>query len=112
MPVLSRARAFHPRATVAFRLAVYAYVTFGVLDCVTTAVALARGGREGNPLAASIYREYGLGTMFAFKAVVVAFIICVLAMLPRRLATWVTIAFTAAVVYGVVGNLHVIHALH
>src|SRR5438105_2426976 len=55
--------------TRAFQLAAVAYVWFGVLDCVTTAVALGRGGREGNRLAASIYEQYGIVSLFALKAV-------------------------------------------
>src|SRR5438270_916326 len=82
-----------PHGTRAFQFAAFAYVVFGLLDCVTTAMALARGGREGNQLAASIYADHGLLSLFAFKAVVVAFIIAVLVWLPRRLAAWVTTVF-------------------
>jgi hypothetical protein len=109
--VFSLARAADPRANLAFRLAVYAYVTFGILDCVTTGIGLAVGGREGNPLAASIYQHYGLASLFAFKAIVMAFIIVVLTLLPRRVAAWTTIAFTLGVAVGVVGNLQVIRVL-
>jgi hypothetical protein len=104
--VFSRDRAADPRANLAFRVAVYAYLVFGILDCITTAVALFHGGREGNPLAASLYASYGLMGMFAFKSIVVAFIVFVLTLLPRRIATWMTTWFAATVGFGVIGNLH------
>jgi hypothetical protein len=89
-------------------LAVYSYVFFGLLDCLTTAVALALGGHEGNPVAASLYARYGASALFAFKAIVVAVIIAVLCLLPRRVAVWTTTAFAAAVAFSVVGNMHAI----
>jgi Domain of unknown function (DUF5658) len=105
---LVRDRVSDPRSNLAFRLTAAAYIAFSLLDCVTTAEALARGGHERNPLAASLYAHYGVASLFALKAVIVAAIIAVLALLPRRVAVWVAIAFSAVVVSAVVGNLHTI----
>jgi len=92
-----------------FRFAVLMYVLFSLLDCMTSVVALATGGaRERNPLAASLYRGYGAGGLYVFKAVVVAIIVAGLMRVPRRLAIWVATAFAAAVALAVYGNLHVI----
>jgi hypothetical protein len=89
-------------------LAASAYVAFGLLDCVTTAVALTHGGREGNPLAASLYERFGVVSLFAFKGIVISVILAVATLLPRRTAAWIVTAFAVAVAFAVVGNLHAI----
>jgi hypothetical protein len=94
--------------TRAFRLVAIAYVGFGLLDCVTTGIALTRGGHEGNRVAAALYEQYGLFSLFAFKAVIVAVILGGLVILPRRAAVWLATAFTVAVAFAVVGNLRVL----
>lgn len=92
-----------------FSLGVVAYVFFSLLDCFTTAVALA-GGRayERNPIARSIYLGHGISGLFVVKFAVVAVVIVALITVPRRVASWVAVVFTAAVAVAVVGNLHVI----
>src|SRR5439155_19120811 len=84
------ARDIDALGTLAFRVAAFAYVAFGLLDWETTATALARGGREGNALAAHVVEHFGVAALLAFKGLVVALIIAVLVVLPRRLAVWVT----------------------
>jgi hypothetical protein len=92
-----------------FSIAVAAYVMFSMLDCFTTAVALASGRAfERNPFAASIYAAHGLYGLYLLKFVVVAAIIVGLRMLPRHIATWVATAFTAVIALAVVANLQVI----
>lgn len=91
-----------------FVLALAAYVLFSLFDWLTTAVALASGGAEGNPLAASVFASFGDVGLLAFKAVVVAIIIAVLVLIPRRVmslrvATWI------AAVFAVVSAVFVIH---
>lgn len=88
-----------------FRLSACAYVVFGVADCVTTAVALTRGGHERNPFAAALYQQYGLASLFALKGLVVAVILFVLTRLPQRVAVWVTISFAVSAALVVVANL-------
>jgi hypothetical protein len=105
------ARNIDRHGTSAFQVAALAYVFFGLLDCVTTAVALARGGREGNQFAASLYSSYGLAGLFTLKAIVVALILGILVIVPRRLAAWVTTAFASGVALAVVGNLHALTRL-
>jgi hypothetical protein len=110
--VLSRDRAADPRANLAFRLTAYAYAGFSFLDCVTTAEALARGLHERNPLAATLYAHYGVVSLFLLKAAVVAAIVGVLALLPRRVAVWVAVAFSSSVASAVVGNMQALLSLH
>lgn len=92
-----------------FSIAVVAYVLFSLLDCFTTAVALA-GGRayERNPVASSIYAAHGIIGLYLLKFVVVAVIIVGLKALPRTAALWVATCFTAVGALAVVANLHVI----
>lgn len=93
----------------AFSIAVAAYVLFSMLDCFTTAVALASGQAfERNPFAASIYAAHGVYGLYLLKFIVVAAIIIGLRMLPRGIATWVATVFTAVIALAVVANLHVI----
>jgi len=94
--------------TRALLLAASGYIAFGLLDCVTTAVALAHGGHEGNPLAASLYERFGVASLFAFKGIVIAAILAVATILPRRVAAWIITAFAVGVASTVVGNLHAI----
>ena len=91
-----------------FILAVMAYILFSLFDWVTTAVALASGGAEGNPVAASVFASFGNAGLLAFKAIVVAVIVAILAFIPRRimslrLATWV------AAIFAVISAVIVIH---
>jgi Domain of unknown function (DUF5658) len=100
----------------AFRLVLAAYAFFSLLDWLTTATALPQGGREGNPLAASLYAQYGSAGLLFFKAVVVAFIIGVLALIPRRVmsqrvAVWVATAFVVLTAVAVIGNVHALASL-
>ena len=93
-----------------------AYVVFSLLDWLTTATALASGGREGNPIASSIYVQYGAAGLLAFKAIVVGVIIAILVRMPRRvmslrLAVWAATAFTLVTAAAVVGNLHALQHL-
>ena len=92
-----------------YAISVAAYILFSMLDCFTTAVALASGHAfERNPFAASIYASHGVYGLYLLKFVVVAAIIIGLRMLPRRIATWVATAFTAVIALAVAANLHVI----
>ena len=99
-----------------FRLVLLTYVAFSFLDWLTTASALTQGGREGNPIAASLYSEYGSAGLLLFKAIVIVVIIGVLALIPRRLmskrvAMWVGTAFVAVTAFAVIGNLHALASL-
>lgn len=94
-----------------FILALTAYTLFSLFDWVTTAVALASGGSEGNPVAASVFASFGDAGLLAFKAVVVAVIVSILVFIPRRimslrLATWV------AAIFAVMSAVIVIHNVH
>src|ERR1700676_4071789 len=80
----------------AFRLVAIGYVAFSLADVLTTAYALANGGRERNPLAASVYTSYGMGGLLAFKAGVVGVIVLTLRFMPRRPACWVGTVFVRA----------------
>lgn len=92
-----------------FSIAVVAYVLFSLLDCLTTAVALASGmAYERNPVASSIYAAHGIIGLYLAKFVVVAVIIVGLRALPRHVALWVATCFTAFSALAVVANLHVI----
>jgi threonine/homoserine efflux transporter RhtA len=93
-----------------------AYVIFSLLDVITTAVALASGGREGNPIAASVYSQYGAVGLFGFKVLIVGVIIAALVFVPRkvmskRVAVWAATVFTLATAVAVVGNLHALQGL-
>ena len=92
-----------------FAISVAAYVLFSMLDCFTTAVALASGhAYERNPFAASIYGAHGVYGLYLFKFVVVALIIVGMRILPRVAATWVATVFSAVIALAVISNLHVI----
>ena len=92
-----------------FAISVAAYVLFSMLDCFTTAVALASGrAYERNPFAASIYGAHGVYGLYLFKFIVVAVIIAGMRIVPRVAATWVATAFTAVIALAVVANLQVI----
>jgi Domain of unknown function (DUF5658) len=108
LTALPWSRGIDRNGTRALLLAAASYVAFGLLDCVTTAVALSHGGREGNPLAASLYERFGVASLFAFKGIVIAIILAVVTILPRRPAAWIVTSFAAAVAFAVVGNLHAI----
>jgi hypothetical protein len=90
----------------AFLFAILSYVLFSVLDVMTTVVALRQGLHEHNGLAASLYEQYGSAGLWAAKGAVVALIVVVLAMMPRRVAVWVGTAFAVWTALAVVGNLH------
>ncbi|MBV8529365.1 MAG: hypothetical protein JOZ75_13725 [Candidatus Dormibacteraeota bacterium] len=92
----------------ALTVALAAYVLFSLFDWITTAIALAAGASEGNPIAASVFAMFGNWGLLAFKVVVVAAIIAVLTLIPRRImspriATWV------AAIFAVVAAVTVIH---
>ena len=94
-----------------FAIAVAAFVLFSMLDCFTTAAALASGyAYERNPFAASIYGAHGVFGLVLFKLIVVAVIIIGMRILPRNAATWVATVFSAIIALAVVANLHVILA--
>lgn len=93
---------------VAFLFAAAAYVLFSLFDWTTTALSLGVGGTEGNPLAASVFSMFGNAGLLVFKAVVVAVIIAILVLMPRRVmslrvATWI------AAIFAVVSAVIVIH---
>ena len=93
-----------------------AYVGFSLLDWVTTATALSSGGSEGNPIAASLYVQYGAVGLLAFKVLVVGFIVAALLLIPRRVmslrvAVWAATAFTLVTAAVVIGNLHALQHL-
>jgi hypothetical protein len=92
-----------------FAISVAAYVLFSMLDCFTTAIAIASGlAYERNPFAASVYASHGVYGLYLLKFVVLAAIIVGLRMLPRNVATWVATSFTAVVALAVVANVQVI----
>ena len=92
-----------------FTIAVAAYVLFSLLDCFTTAVALAGGHAfERNPFAAAVYHAHGIAGLYVLKLAVVVAVIVGLRVLPRSLAAWVATAFTAIAALAVVANLHVL----
>jgi hypothetical protein len=83
---------------------------------VTTTTALPQGGREGNPLAASLYTQFGPTGLLTFKVLVVALIIGVLVFIPRRVmsqrvAVWVATAFVVVTAVAVIGNVHALASL-
>ena len=100
----------------AFRLVLIAYALFSLLDWVTTTTALPAGGREGNPIAASLYTQYGPAGLLTFKVLIVAVIIAVLVFIPRRVmsqrvAVWVATAFVVVTAVAVIGNVHALASL-
>jgi Domain of unknown function (DUF5658) len=100
----------------ALRLVLIAYALFSFLDWITTATALAQGGRERNPIAASLYAQYGSPGLLLFKVLVVALIIGVFMVIPRRvmslrIAVWVATAFVAFTALAVIGNVHALASL-
>jgi hypothetical protein len=100
----------------AFGLVLTAYALFSLLDWMTTASALGQGGREGNPIAASLYAQYGSGGLLLFKVVVVTVIVTVLALIPRRImsqriAVWVGTAFVVVTAVAVIGNVGALASL-
>lgn len=93
-----------------FFFALSAYVLFSLLDWITTAVALAAGGTEGNPIAASVFSVFGNAGLLVFKAVVVAIIIAALMLIPRRImslrvATWIGAIFAVVAAVTVIHNV-------
>jgi Domain of unknown function (DUF5658) len=90
----------------AFVFAILSYVLFSALDVMTTAVALGQGLRERNGLGASLYMQYGSAGLWVAKGAVVALIVAVLVVMPRRVAVWVGTAFALWTALAVVGNLH------
>lgn len=93
-----------------FVLALSAYVLFSLFDWITTAVALAAGGAEGNPIAASVFSVFGNAGLLVFKVIVVAIIIAVLVLIPRRImslrvATWVGAVFAVIAAVTVIHNV-------
>ena len=100
----------------ALRLALTAYAVFSLVDWIPTAIALGRGGREGNPVARSLYAAHGATGLLLFKGVVVLAIVTVLATIPRRVmsvrvATWVATVFAAGVALVSLHNLQAVHLL-
>src|SRR5579864_7522935 len=93
----------------AFILAVVSYVSFSILDVMTTVVALSRGLREHSALGASIYTQFGAAGLWVAKTFVVGLIVTVLAVMPRRVAVWVGTAFAVWAALAVIGNLQALH---
>jgi Domain of unknown function (DUF5658) len=111
-----RSEVSHRDRNAAFRLVLTAYALFSLLDWVTTSTALPQGGRESNPIAASLYTQYGSVGLLAFKALVVAVIVGVLVFIPRRVmsqrvAVWVATAFVVLTAVAVIGNVHALASL-
>lgn len=99
-----------------FHLVIISYALFSVLDWMTTTTALSLGGRERNPIAASLYVQYGSPGLLLFKALVVAAIVAVLVLIPRRImsqrvAVWVATAFVVITALAVLGNVHALGTL-
>ncbi|MGA8014747.1 MAG: DUF5658 family protein [Candidatus Dormiibacterota bacterium] len=82
----------------AFLTAWAAYVVLSGVDCLTTAYALAHHLGENNPIAARLYYQWGAGALWAFKFAVLAVMLPLLALLPRRLAV-VVAAVLAAIMW-------------
>lgn len=101
---------------VIFRSVTVAYALFSLLDWMTTSTALELGGRERNPIASSLYEQYGSAGLLLFKALVVGVIIAVLIRIPRRImsrrvAVWVATAFVVVTAIAVLGNIHALSTL-
>lgn len=93
-----------------FVLALATYVLFSIFDWTTTAVALAAGGAEGNPVAAAVFAVFGNAGLLVFKVIVVAVIITILVFIPRRImslrvATWVGAVFAIVAAVTVIHNM-------
>ncbi len=91
-----------------FRLVLVAYVALGLADVLTTQYGLAHGGQERNPIAAALYAQFGIASLYVFKVLIVAVILVGLRLMPRRIAVWVGTAFAAVTALAVIGNLQVI----
>lgn len=92
-----------------FAISLAAYILFSLLDCFTTAVALASGRAvERNPFAAAIYGSHGILGLYFLKFTVLALIIVGMRVIPRSAASWLATAFTAVVALAVVSNLGVL----
>lgn len=92
-----------------FAISLAAFVLFSLLDCFTTAVALASGRAvERNPFAAAIYGSHGILGLYFLKFAILAVIIVGMRVIPRGAAAWLATAFTAAVALAVVSNLGVL----
>lgn len=87
-----------------FYAVAFGYVAFSLADLLTTSYALEHGGRERNPIAASLYASYGFGALVVFKAVVVAVIVLTLRFIPRRAAVWVGTVLAAVMALVVIAN--------
>lgn len=101
---------------VVFRFVLLAYALFSLLDWMTTSTALEVGGRERNPIAASLYAQYGSAGLLLFKVLVVGVIVAVLVRIPRRImsqrvAVWVATAFVVVTAVAVLGNIHALSTL-
>jgi uncharacterized BrkB/YihY/UPF0761 family membrane protein len=93
-----------------FMFALVAYVFFSLFDWITTALALAAGGDEGNPLAASVFGTFGNIGLLVFKIIVVGIIIAILVFIPRRImslrvATWIGAIFALVAAVIVIHNV-------
>ena len=92
-----------------FAISLAAYILFSLLDCFTTAVALASGRAiERNPFAAAIYGSHGILGLYFLKFAVLALIIIGMRVIPRGVAAWLATAFTAVVALAVASNLGVL----
>jgi hypothetical protein len=90
----------------AFAFAILSYALFSALDVMTTIAGLGQGLRERNAWGASLYMQYGSAGLWVAKGAVVALIVVVLAVMPRRVAVWIGTAFAFWTALAVVGNLH------
>jgi hypothetical protein len=100
----------------ALRFVIVAYAVFSLADWITTATALALGARERNPIAASLYSQYGAAGLLLFKVLVVTLIVGVLVRIPRRImsqrvAVWVVTAFVVITAVAVIGNVEALRSL-
>jgi hypothetical protein len=100
----------------ALRFVIVAYAVFSLADWITTATALALGARERNPIAASLYSQYGAAGLLFFKVLVVTLIVGVLLRIPRRImsqrvAVWVATAFVVVTAVAVIGNVEALGTL-
>lgn len=95
----------------AFVFAAASYMLFSALDVMSTVSALQGGLRERNVFGASVYASYGSAGLWALKAVVVAAIVAVLVLIPRRIAVWVATALTLMTAVAVVSNLQLLARL-
>ena len=81
-----------PLRTPAFVIPWVAYLMLSVGDCVTTGYALGHGLAERNPLAAHLYAQAGVGSLWALKAAVLGVMLVLLARLPRQVAIVAAVA--------------------